>query len=112
MDVDRLAVEIQRLNFEDQRRLMEKGLCFTCRKPGHFAANCPNKKVFNQNQNSPKAKKWNHGKGKQSHTKARNTFMNIRALVSELSDGEMEAFQQMAEEEGFDMKEGEEEQDF
>ena len=35
--------------------------------------------------------------------------MNIRALVSELSDGEMEAFQQMADEEGFDMKEGEEE---
>jgi len=112
MDVDRLAVEIQRLNFEDQRRLMEKGLCFTCRKPGHFAANCPDKKVFNQNQNSPKAKKRNHGKGKQSHMKAHNTFMNIRALVSELSDGEMEAFQQMADEEGFDMKEGEEEQDF
>jgi len=38
--------------------------------------------------------------------------MNICALVNELSDGEMEEFQQMADEEGFvDMK-GEEEQDF
>jgi len=91
---------------------MEKGLCFTCRKSRHFIANCSNKKVFNQNQNSPKAKKWNYGKGKQPHTKAHSTFMNICTLVNELLDGEMEEFQQMADEEGFvDMK-GEQKQDF
>ncbi len=106
MDVDRLAVEIQRLSFKEQKDLMEKGLCFGCRKPGHFVANCPMKKTGN----SPKAKRNNGYKGK-GKPNARSTMMNIRALVSELSEGEMEEFQEMAETEGFGFGE-EEGQDF
>ena len=106
MDVDRLAVEIQRLSFKEQKDLMEKGLCFGCRKPRHFVANCPMKKTGN----SPKAKRNNGYKGK-GKPNARSTMMNIRALVSKLSEGEMEEFQEMAETEGFGIGE-EEEQDF
>ena len=51
MDVDRLAVEIQRLSYEEQKVLMEKGLCFGCKKPGHFVYNCPDRKK----KNPPKA---------------------------------------------------------
>src|SRR5438445_10096118 len=96
MDVDRLAVEIQRLSFKEQKDLIEKGLCFGCRKPGHFVANCPTKKTGN----SPKAK-WNNrykGKGKPN---VHSTMMNICALVNKLSEEKMEEFQEMAETEGF-----------
>ena len=40
MDVDRLAVAIQKLSFPEQKRLMEKVLCFNCGQPEHFAMNC------------------------------------------------------------------------
>ena len=93
MDVDRLAVEIQRLSFEEQKVLMEKGLCFGCKKPGHFVYNCPDRKK----KNPPKACNRYKGKGK---PKARATFTQIRALVNELSDGEMAEFQDLADREG------------
>ncbi len=104
MDMDRLAVEIQCLSFEEQGRLMAKGLCFNCKKPGHFAANCPEKK-----KNPPKAKQNGYqGKGK---PKVCATFMNICALVSQLSDGEMEEFQDLVDNKGFGEGEGEDEGD-
>ena len=108
MDVDRLTIEIQCLNFDEQKKLMEKGLCFNCKKPGHFAANCPTKK------NPSKAKQNRNGKQK---PKARAIFTQIRALVAELSDGEMEEFQQLADNKAFGGEEGstvwgEEDQDF
>ena len=103
MDVDRLAVQIQRLSFEDQKRLMEKGLCFNCSKPGHFAVNCPDRKVQKQGKFSQGKKRY-----PRKQQNVRKTFTSIRALVGELDDEEMELFQQMADEEGF----GGEEQDF
>ena len=107
MDVDRLAVEIQCLSYKEQKKLMEKGLCFGCKKPGHYVYNCPDKK-----KNPPKARNGYKGKGK---PKAHATFTQIRALVSELSDGEMAEFQDLTDKEGLlaDEEEGEEEdQDF
>ena len=93
MDVDRLAVEIQRLSFEEQKVLMEKGLCFGCKKPGHFIYNCPDRKK----KNPPKARNGYKGKGK---PKVRATFTPICALVNELLDGEMAEFQDLADKEG------------
>ena len=93
MDVDRLAVEIQCLSFEEQKVLMEKGLCFGCKKPGHFIYNCPDRKK----KNPPKARNGYKGKGK---PKVCATFTQIRALVNELSDGEMAEFQDLADKEG------------
>ena len=93
MDVDRLAVEIQHLSYEEQKVLMEKGLCFGCKKPGHFVYNCPDRKK----KNPPKARSRYKGKGK---PKVHATFTQIRALVNELSDGEMAEFQDLADREG------------
>ena len=109
MDVDRLAVEIQRLNYKEQKKLMEKGLCFGCKKPGHYVYNCPD----NNKKNPPKAR--NRYKGKRK-PKACTTFTQICALVNKLSDGEMAEFQDLADKEGLivdDDKGGEEDnQDF
>ncbi|SRR6266511_6337037 len=104
MDMDRLAVEIQHLSFKEQGRLMAKGLFFNCKKPGHFAANCPEKKK------SPSKAKQNRYKGK-GKPKVCATFMNIHALVSQLSDGEMEEFQDLADNKGFGFGEGEDKGD-
>ena len=93
MDVDRLAVEIQCLSYEEQKVLMEKGLFFGCKKPGHFIYNCPDKKK----KNPPKVCNGYKGKVK---PKACATFTQIHALVNELSDGEMAEFQDLADKEG------------
>jgi len=31
---------------KDQKKSFKKGKCFSCRKPGHFIARCPNKPNF------------------------------------------------------------------
>ena len=85
MDMDRLAVEIQRLSYKEQKKLIEKGLCFGCKKLGHYVYNCPD----NKKKNPPKARNGYKGKGK---PKAHVTFTQIHALVNELSDGEMAEF--------------------
>ncbi len=87
MDVDRLAVAIQKLSFPDQKCLMEKGLCFKCGQPGHFTMKCLKKAAGPKPQHNKKSPGaiMNHtytGKGK-----ARNLHTQIQALVSELSDG-------------------------
>ena len=110
MDVDRLSVTIQKLSFPEQKHLIEKGLCFNCSQPGHFAMNCPKKAAGpkpQHNKKSPGAKKncVYTGKGK-----ACNLHIRIQALVSELSDGEREEFVKIATIEGLNIKE--EGQDF
>ena len=75
---------------------MEKGLCFGCKKPGHFIANCLTRKIGN----SPKVKQNNRYKSK-GKPNVCTTMMNICALVNKLSEGEMEEFQEMAETKGF-----------
>ena len=85
---------------------MEKGLCFGCKKPGHFVINCPNKKKH-------PAKEKQHGYKGKGKPKVCTTFINICALVNELSEGEMEEFQTLTNNEGFRQEEEEErDQDF
>ena len=76
MDMDRLAVEIQRLSFDEQKRLMEKDLCFGCKKPGHFVINCPHKKKHpaKEKQQGYKGK----GKPKAHTTLSMPWLMNYR----------------------------------
>ena len=37
------AMDVDRMTTEERTKLMKKGLCFGCKKPGHLSQNCPNK---------------------------------------------------------------------
>ena len=41
--VDGSPANIEAMDFEDSRRVGDRGTCHTCNKPGHFARDCPKK---------------------------------------------------------------------
>ena len=83
--VDGSPANVEAMDFEDSRRVGDRGTCHTCNKPGHFARECPRK----GNGGSSQVKKPNpdrdmicNGCQKKGHRKA-----NCWKLHPELKKG-------------------------
>nr|XP_034587421.1 uncharacterized protein LOC117849828 [Setaria viridis]XP_034587422.1 uncharacterized protein LOC117849828 [Setaria viridis] len=85
----KLSTRFMRFNDNRKNRRRNNNTCFDCRKPGHFAANCPDKNKsksrydYNKHKNkdgTKKKKKYTNRK-KEHHKKAK-----VRAFITSLSD--------------------------
>ena len=80
------AMDVDALTIEERSSLMKEGRCFNCRKTGHLAKECPQKK------NKYEQKKKMNGK---------ELYTHIRGLMKDMDEDEKETFLNEAEEAGF-----------
>ena len=110
------AMDVDSLTLEERKNLMERGLCFNCRKTGHMSKDCPEKRNKNTGQNrnrvqrnfvqgSYKGKSGNRsgggGAGQTSKYTGKSLHTHIRQLLANLDEEERNEFNDLAEEEGF-----------
>jgi len=98
MDIDAMSPE--------QQKLIKKGKCFNCKKPGHRSRDCdqPQKRKFSQNNNQPLNNRSSNDQSSSSKPQfktAQEAHMYIQSIVNSLPDKEASKVMDIAEEEGF-----------
>ena len=82
MDVDAMSIE-------ERNKLMKKGACFRCKKPGHLSKDCLTKnKIIGTPQDV------------QKKMTLRKMYKHIQSLTAQLNEEEKTEFFKEAEEEG------------
>jgi len=93
------AMEVDALTFEQRSELLRKGLCFSCKKPGHISKDCPHRNKY-----------WNYNRRKNSEAPeqkrrmdARELYTHIQTLMREnlSEDQKTELYTMMDENQGF-----------
>ena len=94
------AMDIDRMTFEERKELMQKGLCFRCKKQGHRANECPLKNTAG-NSNNNQGMKPNFDRFKDAPQNGKSAFAALRALTQDLDEEEKVIFAQEMANEGF-----------
>ena len=90
-DRDPNAMDVDRLTFNEQTKLMKEGRCFKCRNTGHRANDCPEGGQKKEKQKEELKKKMN---GKEFYT-------HVRAIFKDPGEDDKEKFLEAAQEVGF-----------
>ena len=84
------AMDVDAMSIEERNKLIKKGACFRCKKPGHLSKDCLTKnKIIGIPQEV------------QKKMTPREMYKHIRSLTAQLNEEEKTEFFKEAEEEGF-----------
>lgn len=91
------AMDVDRLSLDEQKKHMEKGLCFFCHKPSHRAADHKGGNV----PPSTEPKKFSFSKKEEHPQTGKNAYSRMRAIMAELPENERDECLKELEEQGF-----------
>ena len=100
MDVDVITRVYKMMTNEERTELMEKGLCFWCKKAGHLSRDCPKKKEKAATPTTP-ATTSTSTTTPPKKMMAQELTAHIWSLTALLNDEEKTEFYDEAEKEGF-----------
>ena len=95
MDIDVVTRTYNTMTNEERTKLMRKGLCFRCKKPGHLSCDCPDKKGKTPTTQTPVSMST------PKKMTAKELTAHIRSLTALLDENEKNEFYDEAEKEGF-----------
>ena len=98
MDIDVITRTYNAMTPEERTKLMRKGCCFQCKKPGHLSHDCPEKKGKNTIPTTPNTSTTTTVPKKMT---AKELTAHIRSLTALLDKEEKDEFYNKAEKEGF-----------
>ena len=101
MDVDVITKVYKKMTDEERTELMRKGLCFKCKKQGHFSRDCPEGKGQTTATVTPKMTAPAPTPATPKKMTAKELTAHIRSLTALLNDEEKTEFYDEAEKEGF-----------
>ena len=85
------AMDVNRLTFDEQTRLMKEGRCFKCKNTGHRANDCPEGSQKKEKQKEELKKKMN----------SKEFYTHVLAIFKDLEEDDEEKFLEVAQEAGF-----------
>ena len=92
-----MDTSLDALSIEKHTKMMKKGLCFGCGKPGHLNRDCPGKKKPLSPSTSSAPPSYSPPK----KMGAKEFYTHICSITALMSEDEKEEFYQEAEKEGF-----------
>ena len=84
-------MDVDRLTFDEQMKLMKEGRCFKCKNTGHRASDCPEGGQKKEKQKEEPKKKMN----------SKEFYTHVRAIFKDLEEDDKEKFLEAAQEAGF-----------